>query len=148
MFGTSFGQRRAAAYQQVEVQTGVTTADPHKLVLMLYDGAIMAITSAEVAMQNKQIATKGESVSKAIEIITNGLKVSLNLEQGGELAERLAALYDYLCDRLIYANLHNNQAALEEVKGLLVGLREAWQQIAPGAGNTAATGMSQQAVAS
>lgn len=128
MFGASFG--RASAYAKMAVETGVTSADPHQLVLMLYDGAIMSITSAAVAMENKQIAPKGEAVSKAIEIITNGLKVSLNMEQGGELAERLAALYDYMADRLLYANLHNNRQALDEVCGLLSGLREAWRGIA------------------
>lgn len=130
MFGTSsFG--RASAYARIGMETGVSTADPHKLILMLFDGAIMSITSAAVAMDNRQIAAKGEGISKAIEIITNGLKISLNMEAGGELAERLAALYDYMADRLLYANLHNNRAALDEVCELLSGLRDAWRSIAP-----------------
>lgn len=129
MFGNSFG--RAAAYAKVGVETGVTAADPHQLILMLYDGAIMAITTAGVAMEGKQIAHKGEQISKAIEIITSGLKLSLNMEAGDQLAERLAALYDYMADRLVYANLHNNKQALDEVAGLLMGLRESWQAIKP-----------------
>ncbi len=70
------------------------------------------------------------AVSKAIEIIINGLKVSLDMNAGGELAERLAALYDYMSERLLYANLHNSQPALDEVSGLLASLREAWAGIA------------------
>ena len=128
MFG-GFGNR-AAAYAKVGVETGVNTADPHKLILMLFDGAIMAATAAGVAMDNKQIPVKGEQISKTIEIIINGLKISLDLNAGGELAERLYALYDYMADRLLYANLHNNRAALDEVVELLSGLRTAWQGIA------------------
>ncbi|ENO74888.1 MULTISPECIES: flagellar export chaperone FliS [Thauera] len=130
MFGSSFG--RANAYARIGVETGVSTADPHTLILMLYDGAVMAVTAAGVAMDNKQIPVKGEKISKAIEIITNGLKVSLDMNAGGELAERLAALYDYMADRLLYANLHNNRAALDEVNGLLCSLRDTWREISPG----------------
>lgn len=129
MFGTSFG--RANAYARIGVETGVGAADPHKLILMLFDGAIMAATAAGAAMDQRQIALKGEKISKAIEIITNGLKVSLDLNAGGELADRLYALYDYMADRLLYANIHNNRAALDEVIELLDGLRAAWQGIAP-----------------
>ncbi len=136
MFG-SYSANRANAYAKVEVETGVTAADPHKLVLMLYDGAILSISTAAGAMQRGDIAVKGQSTSKAIEIITNGLKASLDAKAGGELAERLSALYDYMAERLLYANLHNNRAALDEVSGLLESLREAWQGIAPSAQKTA-----------
>lgn len=115
----------------MEVETGVATASPHKLILMLFDGAILSITSAAAAMEKKDIPTKGQAISKAIEIIINGLKASLDLEAGGELADRLSALYDYMSERLLYANLHNNRAALDEVTSLLQGLREAWEQISP-----------------
>src|SRR5690606_3896591 len=94
MFG-GFQQNRAAAYAKVSVETGVNTADPHKLILMLFDGALLQVRTAGIAMQSKDIPGKGVAVSKAIEIIINGLKVSLDMNAGGELAERLAALYDY-----------------------------------------------------
>lgn len=123
-------QNRAAAYAKVGVETGVGTADPHKLILMLFDGALLQVRTAGVAMDKKDIAAKGQAISKAIEIIVNGLKVSLDMNTGGELAGRLAALYDYMSDRLLYANLHNSQPALDEVSGLLASLREAWASIA------------------
>ena len=122
-------QNRATAYAKVGVETGVSTADPHKLILMLFDGALLQVRSAGVAMQSKDIPGKGMAISKAIEIIVNGLKVSLDVEAGGELAQRLAALYDYMGERLLYANLHNSQPALDEVAGLLATLREAWAEI-------------------
>lgn len=123
-------QNRAAAYSKVGVETGVGTADPHKLILMLFDGALLQVRTAGVAMDKKDIPAKGQAISKAIEIIVNGLKVSLDMNTGGELAGRLAALYDYMSERLLYANLHNNQPALDEVSGLLANLREAWASIA------------------
>ena len=63
---------------------------------------------------------------------TTGLRASLDVESGGDLAERLAALYDYMAERLLFANLKNSLAAMEEVSELLTGLRDAWAQIAPG----------------
>jgi flagellar protein FliS len=122
----------ANAYAKVGVETGVLTADPHKLILMLFDGAILSIATAAASMESKDIPAKGMAVSKAIEIILNGLKASLDEEAGGELAGRLAALYEYMSERLLYANLHNSRAALDEVTGLLHSLREAWEGIAPG----------------
>lgn len=136
MFG-SYSSNRAAAYSKVGVETGVGAADPHKLILMLFDGAILAVSAASTAMAQKDIAAKGQAASKAIEIITNGLKASLDVSAGGELAERLAALYDYMGERLLYANLHDNAAAFDEVTSLLQGLREAWQGIAPAARKSA-----------
>ncbi|AUN95525.1 flagellar export chaperone FliS [Pseudazoarcus pumilus] len=128
MFGTT---NRAAAYSRVGVETGVSAADPHQLILMLFDGAIMSITSASAAMERKEVAAKGASLSKAIEIISNGLDASLDHEAGGELSLRLSALYDYMTERLIHANAHNDREALDEVLRLLGGLRESWQAIGP-----------------
>jgi len=125
---------KADAYARVGVETGVTSASPHQLILMLYDGALASIQGAKVAMTDKNIPVKGQHISKAIDIILNGLKVSLNLDAGGELAVRLDALYDYMAERLLYANIHNNTAALEEVAALLDSLRSAWMSIADQAG--------------
>jgi flagellar protein FliS len=96
---------------------------------MLFDGALLAINSAAISMANGDIAAKGSSISKAIEIVTFGLKASLDGEAGGELALRLGALYDYMCQRMFFANASNNGAALNEVSGLLADLREAWAQM-------------------
>lgn len=122
-----------AAYSKAGVEMSVETADPHKLVLMLFEGAQLAIASAALAMKRKggaeDVARKGESISKAINIISNGLKASLDLEAGGELAGRLAALYDYMNARLLHANLHDQPAVLDEVSHLLAELKGAWEQI-------------------
>ena len=126
-----FGMMRnpADSYAKVGVEVAVETADPHQLILILFDGAMAAIALARIQMENGQIPEKGASISKAINLITNGLKASLNMESGGELSARLAVLYDYMAQRLIAANLKNSVAALDEVRDLLQGLREAWAEV-------------------
>lgn len=119
----------AQSYAKVGIESAVSTADPHRLILMLFDGATVAISLARIHMENGQIADKGAAISKAIDLITNGLAASLDKEAGGELAERLAALYEYMAQRLLFANLKNSVAALDEVTDLLSGLRDAWAQI-------------------
>ncbi|MDP1653640.1 MAG: flagellar export chaperone FliS [Rhodocyclaceae bacterium] len=122
-----------AAYNKAGIETRIDTADPHKLVLMLFEGAMLAVASASLHMQRHDgaddTARKGEAVSKAINIITNGLKASLDQEAGGELGGKLGALYDYMCARLLHANLNNQPAVLDEVSHLLAELKGAWEQI-------------------
>ena len=129
-----FGMMRSPAetYAKVGVDVAVETSDPHRLVMMLFDAAVAAVSMARIHMSANEIPQKGAAISKAIDLITNGLAASLDVEAGGELAERLAALYDYMAQRLLFANLKNSMAALDEVSELLGSLRDAWAQIAPG----------------
>ena len=131
----SSARKAIDAYAEVGVETGVASADPHKLILMLYDGTLAAICVARLAISRGEIAAKGAAISKAIAIIDGGLKASLDLKVGGVLAERLAALYDYMLTRLLAANLRNDTQLLDEVTRLLEELRGAWAQIGqnPGA---------------
>lgn len=119
----------AAAYSAAGIETIADTADAHELILMLFDGALVSISLAAHHLKSENIAAKGENISKAIDIIENGLKVSLDYRSGGALAERLGALYEYMCHRLLHANLRNDKAALEEVSGLLRELKSAWEEI-------------------
>jgi len=125
-----FAPTSAAAYSKVGVETHIASADPHQLILMLFDGALLSINSAAIAMENHDVATKVKHIGKAVEIITFGLKASLDGNVGGELPGRLATLYDYMCSRLVHANANNTPAPLTEVAGLLRDLREAWAGIA------------------
>ena len=131
MFGSA--RNAISAYQKVGVDAAIEVADPHRLILLLFAGAQAAIGNARAAMKQQQIAAKGEAISKAVDIISNGLKVSLDLEQGGEVAGQLDALYDYLVMRLLRANLDNDLSALEEVAGLLEEIHGAWREISPSA---------------
>jgi flagellar protein FliS len=75
------------------------------------------------------IAEKGAAISKALDIINNGLRASLDKKAGGEIAANLDALYIYMTERLLTASLQNKTAMLEEVQILLADLRDAWTQI-------------------
>lgn len=128
-----FGMMRSPAqtYSTVSLDAAVETASPHRLILMLFDGAIAAVSLARIHMNAGDIEQKGLSISKAISLISSGLHASLDMESGGELAERLAALYEYMGQRLLFANINNSVPALDEVMELLSSLREAWAEIAP-----------------
>ena len=124
-----FTQRAAQAYAQIGLETGVAAASPHRLVLMLYDGAIKAIADAGAHLATGNIAGKGEAVSRAISIVEQGLKGSLDVPRGGAIAGQLADLYDYMSRRLLLASMRNDTAGLAEVTGLLRELRDAWASI-------------------
>jgi flagellar protein FliS len=115
-------------YNQVDTYSAVSGADPHRLVLMLMDGALGKIATARGGMERRDIAAKGEAIGQAIAII-DGLRTSLDLEAGGEIALNLDSLYDYMERRLTEANIHNDPAMLEEVAGLLNEIRAGWQAI-------------------
>jgi len=127
MFGTK--QFGVNAYAKVGVETGVASASPHQLIVMLFDGAMRSIGAAIVNMKANNIAAKGEAISKAILIIDSGLRASLDKKAGGEIAESLDALYEYMGTRLLQANLKNDVTILEEVQRLLGDLRSAWNAI-------------------
>jgi flagellar protein FliS len=117
------------AYSNVGLESSLTAADPLKLVLMLYQGALLAIASARNQMLRGETAAKGASISKAIMIIGEGLRASLNIEAGGEIGQNLAALYDYMNKQLLQANLNNDPALLDEISKLLTDLQGAWESI-------------------
>jgi flagellar protein FliS len=117
------------AYAKVGIESGVTSADPHKLISMLFEGALLAIANAKNGMVRKDIPAKGAAISKAIAIIGEGLHASLDKEVGGELAQGLSSLYDYMVFRLIEANLKNDLEILDEVSRHLADLKSAWDSI-------------------
>ena len=118
-----------SAYQRIGVETSVESADPHKLILMLFEGAQEALAKARMHMQHNEIAEKGQMISKAIMIIDHGLKASLDMNAGGDLAIKLQTLYDYMTHRLLVANIQNNLEIVNEVNTLLSELYGAWKEI-------------------
>lgn len=116
------------AYGQVGTQSNVEIASPHKLIQMLMEGALEKIGIAKNHMVNGNIAEKGAHISWAISIVS-GLRVSLDPEKGGEIAENLDNLYDYIERRLLEANMHNKVEYLDEVMSLLMEIKSAWDAI-------------------
>jgi flagellar protein FliS len=97
---------------------------------MLMDGALARIARAQVHLERGEIAEKGRAVGLAIQII-DGLRASLDMERGGEIAANLDRLYDYMLRRLLEANLANSAEMLAEVTGLLQQIRSGWVGIRP-----------------
>jgi len=116
------------AYNQVAVQTGVNDASPHRLIQMLIDAVLEKVAAAKGLMINGRIAEKGQQIGLAVSII-DGLRVSVDKERGGEIAQNLEDLYFYINDRLTEANLTNNAVLLDEVTSLLRPIKEAWDAI-------------------
>lgn len=127
MFGMT--PRGVQAYAKVGLETSVVAASPHELIVLLFDGALAAIHSARLHMMAGKIQEKGASISRAIEIVNDGLRASLDKKAGGDIANSLDGLYGYMTDRLLQANLKNSVDMLDEVQVLLVDLRDAWASI-------------------
>jgi flagellar protein FliS len=126
---TSVSSRSASAYKRVSVETGVGMASPHQLVNMLFESLLVAVGAARAHLAKGDIAGKGENILKAVRIIDEGLKPALNLSQGGDLAANLNGLYGFCLVRLTQANLHNDDAALDEVVRVIEPLAQGWKQI-------------------
>ena len=121
----------AKAYGKLSLETDVITAEPHRLVLMLFDGALLSIQRAKNFLAAKQIADKCQAIASAIEIVDSGLRASVDPSHDPEFAGRLVSLYQYVTMRLLQANLRNDVRAMEEAAKILGDLRGAWIQIGP-----------------
>lgn len=127
----------AKAYAQVELETGINSASPHGLIVMLYDGAIEALRKAKIYIEMKDIEMKTKSMDKAMRIIKDGLTAALDVKAGGALAEQLLALYDYISKEIVLANVQNSAERIDTCIGLLSDLRNAWQEIGQATANKA-----------
>jgi len=122
------GRSQLAAYRSVAVQSGVDAADPHRLILMLMDGALERISAARGAIENNAPEAKGRLLHRAVAIVDE-LRASLNLEAGGQIAANMADLYEYVGRQLLRANLENKVELLDEASHLIREIRSAWIQI-------------------
>src|SRR5882757_5144659 len=119
---------KAAAYAQVSAHAGVAAADPHKLIVLLMDGALERIAYARGSILQKDVGGKAQYIHHAV-CILGELRGSLDLAKGGQIAGSLDALYDYMIRTLLMASLHNRLEDLEEVTRLLREIRGAWVAI-------------------
>jgi flagellar protein FliS len=119
-----------AAYQSAAAHGGVAASDPHRLIVMLMDGALERIATARGCMQRNETAEKARLINRAVSIVGE-LRNSLDLRNGGQIAANLAELYDYICRRLLRATTDNKVEMLDEVSTLLHEIRSAWLAIAP-----------------
>ena len=118
-----------AQYQQVNTESALDNASPHRLTQMLMEGVLQRLAEARGAMQRQSIAGKGEAIGKAVSIV-GGLRASLNKEVGGDMAASLDDLYDYMQRRLLEANLRSSEALIDEVMDLMRTVKSGWDGIA------------------
>ncbi|MDT8384227.1 MAG: flagellar export chaperone FliS [Gammaproteobacteria bacterium] len=117
------------AYQSVQLDASVLGATPYELIAKLLSKAIDSTLKAKQFMIDGNISAKGEHIKIAIAIITDGLNSSLNMEEGGDLAKKLHALYEHMAVCLLKAHAENNVALLDEVVSLLTEIKSGWDGI-------------------
>jgi flagellar protein FliS len=117
-------------YNQVGARSAEMETSPHRLVQMLLEGALDKIAIAKGHIDRGEAAEKGRYISWAISIV-GGLRASLDKSAGGEIAENLDRLYDYMERRLLQANVESDDSTLDEVARLLLEIKSGWDQIAP-----------------
>ena len=120
--------RAAQAYGNVAIQGNTEDASPHRIIQLLMESGLQRIAMAKGHIQQKRIPEKGVQIGMAISII-DGIRASLDMEQGGEMAANLESLYEYMKVTLLEANLHNDEGKLDEVAGLLVQIKSSWDAI-------------------
>ena len=122
------GRSKLAAYHTVSVHGGVANADPHGLVLMLMDACAERLNTACGCVERGEIVRKAKLLHSCVTLIAE-LRGSLNLTEGGPLAENLSNLYDYMMRQLLLANVNSDAGPIKEVLSLLNDIRSAWAEI-------------------
>lgn len=123
-------QQKTRQYQSIGVQTSIMDADPHRLIQLLFDGAMQNMSAARGFIERGDIENKNSRLNKAIEIV-GGLRTFLDKEKGGEVAANLEKLYEYIEYRLFQANIKNSVEFVDECVGLLKQVKSAWDEIRP-----------------
>lgn len=119
-----------AAYHTVSVHGGVAHADPHRMVQMLMDATAERLNTARGCIERGEVARKAKLLHSCVTLITE-LRGSLNMAEGGPLAENLSALYEYMARQLLMANVQSDAGRVTEVLSLLNEIRSAWIAIGP-----------------
>jgi flagellar protein FliS len=118
----------AQTYESVGLETQVMSASPTQLITLLFDGALSAIARARLHLQHGNIAERGMAISKAIDIVDSGLKASVDMEAGGEVAKYLVASYELIIQNLMLANLNADEEKLTVAETMLKNLGSAWRE--------------------
>jgi len=127
MFAQSMNVRNA--YQAGGLEAEILGSSPHRLIKLLFDGAFAYIDQAKTHMATGNVQAKAEAITRAVDVISRGLRASLNIRDGGELAQALDNLYEYIGLQLVKAHMQNDPALLDEATDLLWQLADAWSQI-------------------
>jgi flagellar protein FliS len=124
----SVNQSSTAAARNEYLKTAVMTATQEKLVVLLYDGALQALARADRALETRTSQEASRALGKALAIVGE-LRASLDMEAGGEIAKNLFALYGFVTDRVIKANVTKEREPVAEARAILAKLKEGWDGI-------------------
>ncbi|MCL1145269.1 flagellar export chaperone FliS [Shewanella sp. 10N.261.52.F9] len=116
------------SYRKVSLDSEISVASPHRIIQMMFDGALQRLAQSRYAIENNDLANKGVFIGKAIGIIT-GLNNSLNMEAGGDIAQNLSDLYDFMLRRISEANINNDVQAIDDVSEIIRTIKEGWDAI-------------------
>ena len=126
MAGSMRGSMKA--YKSVALDSQKTVAPPYRIVQMLLAGALERLAKARTAIEHKDYAQRGDLISSTMMIIDE-LRMSLDYEEGGDIAANLGNLYDFMMSELIAVNMNNDTAKLESTSRLLRDIKESWDAI-------------------
>ncbi|MFC1234343.1 flagellar export chaperone FliS [Vibrio sp. F74] len=116
------------AYKKVSVDSQLSAASPHKVIQMLMAGAIERLVQGKAAMAQGNIAVKGERLGKALDIVIS-LRTCLSMDEGGDVAQNLDQLYEFMITQIALANVESNPKAIDDVVDILREIKSAWDQI-------------------
>ncbi len=121
--------RGLRAYQEVDRQTAVLSANSIDLILLIYEALLRRLKQAAEAFLSKDVAARGESLSRALEVIDKGLIGSLDMQQGGQLSQQLLSQYQLWTAQVLHCNMKSDAVLLGELINQVEVVRSAWQQV-------------------
>lgn len=116
------------AYKKVNIESSIAAANPHQIIVMMFDGALQSLSVAKGAIERKDLALKAEQMTKFINIIS-ALRNSLDFDAEPTISQNFDNLYAYCIDRANEASVSLDIEMLSEVNGLLKPLRDAWAEM-------------------
>lgn len=119
--------RNLKAYKSTSLDAELAVADPHRVIQMLMQGVLERLAQTKGAIDRRDFEAKSQAISKTMAII-NGLQDSLDMSYG-QIPQDLYALYDYMKTRLMDASREMNIEPIDEVAGLMITIKSAWDQI-------------------
>jgi len=116
------------AYKKVSVDSQLSAASPHKIVQMLMAGAIERLIQGKAAMEAGNNPKKGERLGKALDIVIS-LRSCLSMDDGGDIAQNLDQLYEFMITQITEANHKNDPQPIDDVIEIIREIKSAWDQI-------------------
>lgn len=116
------------SYRKVSVESEISVASPHRIIQMMFEGALQRLAQSRYAIEHNDVQNKGIYIGKAIGLVT-GLNNSLNMDAGGDIANNLSELYDFMLRKISEANMNNDVQAIDDVCEIIRTIKEGWDAI-------------------